>query len=169
MCSNPFQTTSDLRNHLTAVHRVNDPKGFICVYCEKSFTKKFNMQRHMKLVHKVDVQAKIDLTEVESECRIEGNSNDLIEAKKKIEVSVILENIRNDMLSRENLSRIHLTTRQDIKNIKRSFDLTNQRHADDATSVRLMLEEMAEFGTDNPILGCKFQGCLYYLSMKGYK
>ncbi|GFW38630.1 c2H2-type domain-containing protein [Trichonephila clavipes] len=64
------------------------------------------------------------------------------------------------MLSRENLSRIHLTTRQDIKNIKRSFGLTNQRHADDATSVRLMLEEMAEFGTDNPILGCKFQGCL---------
>ncbi|GFS55186.1 hypothetical protein TNCV_4799321 [Trichonephila clavipes] len=52
------------------------------------------------------------------------------------------------MLSRENLSRIHLTTRQDIKNIKRSFGLTNQRHADDATSVRLMLEEMAEFGTD---------------------
>ncbi|GFT69871.1 c2H2-type domain-containing protein [Trichonephila clavipes] len=80
--------------------------------------------------------------------------------EKKIEVSVILENIRNDMLSRENLSRIHLTTRQDIKNIKRSFGLTNQRHADDATSVRLMLEEMAEFGTDNPILGCKFQGCL---------
>ncbi|GFW05936.1 c2H2-type domain-containing protein [Trichonephila clavipes] len=73
--------------------------------------------------------------------------------QKKIEVSVILENIRNDTLSRENLSRIHLTTRQDIKNIKRSFGLTNQRHADDATSVRLMLEEMAEFGTDNPILG----------------
>ncbi|GFQ80780.1 uncharacterized protein TNCT_333491 [Trichonephila clavata] len=80
--------------------------------------------------------------------------------EKKIEVSVILENIRNDMLSRENISRIHLTTRQDIKNIKRSFGLTNQRHADDATSVRLMLEEMAELGADNPILGCKFQGCL---------
>ncbi|GFQ95769.1 c2H2-type domain-containing protein [Trichonephila clavata] len=80
--------------------------------------------------------------------------------RKKIEVSVILENIRNDMLSREHISRIHLTTRQDIKNIKRSFGLTNQRHADDATSVRLMLEEMAELGADNPILGCKFQGCL---------
>ncbi|GFV16592.1 c2H2-type domain-containing protein [Trichonephila clavipes] len=80
--------------------------------------------------------------------------------EKKIEVSVILENIRNDMLSRENLSRIHLTTRQDIKNIRRSFGLTNKRHADDATSVRLMLEEMAEFGTDNPILGCQFQGYL---------
>ncbi|GFT69868.1 hypothetical protein TNCV_399261 [Trichonephila clavipes] len=86
MCSNRFQTTSDLRNHLTAVHRVNDPKGFICVYCEKSFTKKFNMQRHMKLIHKVDVQAKIDLTEVESECRIEGNSNDPIEAIDLTEV-----------------------------------------------------------------------------------
>ncbi|GFY79249.1 hypothetical protein TNIN_200871, partial [Trichonephila inaurata madagascariensis] len=58
MCSNRFQTTSDLRNHLTAAHGVNDPKGFICVYCEKSFTKKFNMQRHMKLIHKVDEQAK---------------------------------------------------------------------------------------------------------------
>ncbi|GFV92802.1 c2H2-type domain-containing protein [Trichonephila clavipes] len=43
---------------------------------------------------------------------------------------------------------------QDIKNVKRSFGLTNQRHVDDATSVRLMLEEMAEFSTDNPILGC---------------
>ncbi|GFQ85950.1 c2H2-type domain-containing protein, partial [Trichonephila clavata] len=64
------------------------------------------------------------------------------------------------MLSRENISRIHLTTRQDIKNIKRSFGLTNQRHADDATSVKLMLEEMAELGAGNPILGCKFQGCL---------
>ncbi|GFQ91030.1 c2H2-type domain-containing protein [Trichonephila clavata] len=64
------------------------------------------------------------------------------------------------MLSRENISRIHLTTRQNIKNIKRSFGLTNQRHADDATSVRLMLEEMTELGTDNSILGCKFQGCL---------
>ncbi|GFY52600.1 uncharacterized protein TNIN_443101 [Trichonephila inaurata madagascariensis] len=79
--------------------------------------------------------------------------------RKKIEFSVILEN-RNDMLSRENVSRIHLTTRQDIKNIKRSLGLTNQLYADDATNVRLMLEEMAEFGTDNPILGCKFQGCI---------
>ncbi|GFQ92633.1 c2H2-type domain-containing protein [Trichonephila clavata] len=48
------------------------------------------------------------------------------------------------------------------KNIKRCFGLTNQRHTDDPTSVRLMLEEMAELGTDNPILGCKFQGCLSF-------
>ncbi|GFQ70363.1 c2H2-type domain-containing protein [Trichonephila clavata] len=58
------------------------------------------------------------------------------------------------------LSRIHLTTREDIRNIKRSFGLTNRRHTDDPTIVRLMLEEMAELGTDNPILGCKFQGRL---------
>ncbi|GFR30434.1 uncharacterized protein TNCT_161421 [Trichonephila clavata] len=80
MCSNCFQTTSDLKNHLTAVHDVNDPKSFICVYCEKSFTRKFNLQRHMKLIHKIDVKQKIDLTGVESECRIEGNSNDPTEA-----------------------------------------------------------------------------------------
>ncbi|GFY72239.1 hypothetical protein TNIN_95451 [Trichonephila inaurata madagascariensis] len=60
--------------------------------------------------------------------------------EKKIEVSVILENIRNDRLSREHIIRIHLTNTQDIKNIK-SFGLTNQQHVDDATSVRLMLEE----------------------------
>ncbi|GFT80353.1 c2H2-type domain-containing protein [Nephila pilipes] len=80
--------------------------------------------------------------------------------EKKIEVSVILETIRNDMISQANLSRIHLTTRQDVMNIKRSFGLTNQRHADDATSVKLMLEEMAELGEDNPVLGFKFQGSM---------
>ncbi|GFU31410.1 hypothetical protein TNCV_3879972 [Trichonephila clavipes] len=113
MCSNRFQTTSDLRNHLTAVHRVNDPKGFICVYCEKSFIKKFNMQRHMKLIHKVDVQTKIDLTEVESESRIEGNSNDPIEAidLTEVESESRIEGNSNDPIEAIDLTEVESESR----------------------------------------------------------
>ncbi|GBN34017.1 hypothetical protein AVEN_26662-1 [Araneus ventricosus] len=78
--------------------------------------------------------------------------------KMKIDIPVILEKLRNDMLESPNLARIHLTTRQDIKNIQRNFGLSVERHRDDATSVRLMIEEMATLDGDNPVLGFKFQG-----------
>ncbi|GFX65740.1 hypothetical protein TNCV_4094321 [Trichonephila clavipes] len=76
MCSNRFQTTSDLRNHLTAVHRVNDPKVDLTeVESESRIEGNSN-----------DPIEAIDLTEVESESRIEGNSNDPIEAIDLTEV-----------------------------------------------------------------------------------
>ncbi|GFT00891.1 hypothetical protein NPIL_425371 [Nephila pilipes] len=61
------------------VHGIKDKKNFICRYCEKPFSKKFNLQRHIKSVHKVDVQQKIDLTGAESECPIEENCGDPME------------------------------------------------------------------------------------------
>ncbi|GBN01390.1 hypothetical protein AVEN_110443-1 [Araneus ventricosus] len=80
--------------------------------------------------------------------------------KMKIDISVILENIREDMIASEKIGRIHLSTRQDIKNIQRNFNLNVERHRNDAISVRLMIEEMADLDSENPVLGYKFQGSI---------
>lgn len=55
-------------------------------------------------------------------------------------------------------NRIHLLTRKDITNIERTYGLQSaQRHKDDATSVRLWVEEMRE-SPENPVLLYKAQG-----------
>ena len=68
----------------------------------------------------------------------------------------ILDNIR-DNLGRD-FKRIHLLTRKDITNIERTYGLQGaQRHKDDATSVRLWVEEMKK-SQDNPVIIYKPQG-----------
>ncbi|GBN35826.1 hypothetical protein AVEN_201566-1 [Araneus ventricosus] len=75
----------------------------------------------------------------------------------EIDISAILEKLRNDMIASPTLARIHLTRRQDIKNTQRNFGLSVEKHRDDATSVRLMIEEMTMLDADNHLLGFKFQ------------
>ncbi|GBN90609.1 hypothetical protein AVEN_275085-1 [Araneus ventricosus] len=70
--------------------------------------------------------------------------------KMKIDIPVILEKLRNDMIASPTLARVHLMTRQDIKNNQRNFSLSVERHRDNAISVRLMIKEMAiELGMDS--------------------
>ncbi|GBN16742.1 hypothetical protein AVEN_256219-1 [Araneus ventricosus] len=78
----------------------------------------------------------------------------------KIDISIILENLREDMIASEKIGRIHLNTRQVMKNIQRNFKLNVERHRNDATSVRLMIEEMADLNSQKPVLGYKFQGSI---------
>ncbi|GBN01789.1 hypothetical protein AVEN_57924-1 [Araneus ventricosus] len=80
--------------------------------------------------------------------------------KMKIDISIILETLREDMIASEKIGRIHLNTRQVMKNIQRNFNLNVERHRNDATSVRLMIEEMADLDSQNPVLGYKFQGSI---------
>ncbi|GFU09300.1 hypothetical protein NPIL_293901, partial [Nephila pilipes] len=79
ICVQRCESLSGIKDHLMVVHGIKDKKNFICRYCEKPFSKKFNLQRHIKSVHKVDVQQKIDLTGAESECPIEENCGDPME------------------------------------------------------------------------------------------
>ncbi|GFW02215.1 hypothetical protein TNCV_4989281 [Trichonephila clavipes] len=98
MCSNRFQTTSDFRNHLTAVHRVNDPKVDLTeVESECRIEGNSN-----------DPIEAIDLTEVESECRIEGNSNDPIEAidLTEVESESRIEGNSNDPIEAIDLTEV---------------------------------------------------------------
>jgi len=71
-------------------------------------------------------------------------------------VSHILDIIRDNL--GEQLHRIHLLTRKDITNIERTYGLKGtQRHSDDATSVKIWVEEMK--ATDsNPVILYKAQG-----------
>ena len=50
--------------------------------------------------------------------------------------------------------RINLTTMKDIRNIEKSFgmNIDGQKHNDDATSVKLWVEEMKAQGESNPVL-----------------
>ena len=68
----------------------------------------------------------------------------------------ILDNVRDNL--GKNFKRIHLLTRKDISNIERTYGLQGaQRHKDDATSVRIWVEEMK--ATDaNPVILYKPQG-----------
>ena len=69
----------------------------------------------------------------------------------------ILDDIREN-LSADNLQQIHLTSPQDIQNIKRYFNLENiQRHENDQDSVISWIREW-ESDLNNPILYCKLQG-----------
>ena len=68
----------------------------------------------------------------------------------------ILDTIR-DNLGKE-FHRIHLLTRKDIANIEKTYGLKGaQRHKDDATSVRLWVEEMKS-SRSNPVILYKPQG-----------
>ena len=62
----------------------------------------------------------------------------------------ILDDIRDDA---GKLSRLHLTTRQDIHNIERCFGLrAAQKHKNDAVSVEIWVKEMRKASERNPVL-----------------
>lgn len=56
--------------------------------------------------------------------------------------------------------RILLLERQDLHNIVRDYNISyaTKRHSEDAVSVKLWVEEMAELGDDSPVLYYKPQG-----------
>ena len=69
----------------------------------------------------------------------------------------ILDQIRDNVGHR--FERVHLITRKDISNIERAFGLRgSEKHKDDATSVKLWVEEMKERCGDNPVLLYKTPG-----------
>ena len=73
-----------------------------------------------------------------------------------VDMQHILDCIR-DNLGKE-FHRIHLLTRKDITNIERVYGLKGaQKHKDDATSVRIWVEEMKS-SDSNPLILYKAQG-----------
>lgn len=66
----------------------------------------------------------------------------------------ILDKIRDSV--GHNLERIRLLTKKDMSNIERAFG-GNEKHKDDATSVKLWVEEMKERCDYNPVLLYKSQ------------
>ena len=67
-----------------------------------------------------------------------------------------LDKIRDSV--HKKFERVHRTTKKDIRNVERSFGLCgSERHKDDATSVRLWVEEMKQ-SDNNPVLLYKAQG-----------
>ena len=62
----------------------------------------------------------------------------------------ILDDIREDT---GKLNRLHLTTRQDIRNIERCFGLkTSQKHQNVSVSVDIWVHEMQKDSEKNPVL-----------------
>ena len=71
----------------------------------------------------------------------------------------ILDRIRESVGNE--LKRIHLLTRQDIRNIERSFGIkTIERHEDDAISVDSWVKEMELTPATNPVIMYKKQGSI---------
>ena len=88
------------------------------------------------------------------------SESDKLEIAGKLAQGITFERILDDVRDNlgERFDRIHLLTRKDITNIERSFGLrTTQRHTDDATSVRLLVEEMDD-KDGTPVLFYKPQG-----------
>ena len=83
------------------------------------------------------------------------------EIAKKLSEGVTIDRILDDV--RDSVStdfkRSHILTRRDIHNIERAFSLRGlERHADDATSVALLVEELKHNDKESPILLYKQQG-----------
>ena len=75
-----------------------------------------------------------------------------------VSMDKILDNVRESIT--DHTERIHLLTKKDLYNIEKSFNVRKeQRHNDDATSVRIWVEEMRQ-REDNPVLLYKPQGQL---------
>ena len=73
-----------------------------------------------------------------------------------VNIQHILDNIRDNLGTQ--FHRIHLLTRKDIYNIEKIYGLkVAQRHKDDATSVKLWVEEMRS-SDGNPVILYKHQG-----------
>lgn len=74
-----------------------------------------------------------------------------------VEFQHILDKIRDSVSSK--FQRIHLITRKDITNIERAYGLRgSEKHKDDATSVKLWVEEMNDKCDNIPVLIYKPQG-----------
>ena len=69
----------------------------------------------------------------------------------------ILDKVRNSVGNQ--LERTHLIMKKDLYNIEKAFKLRgDQRHSDDATSVRIWIEELKDQDGDNPVRFYKPQG-----------
>lgn len=79
--------------------------------------------------------------------------------KAGVSFNHILDEVRDVKTGIEN-ERLLLLERKDLHNISRDFGISfnTKRHADDAVSVKLWVEEMRELGDDCPILYFKEQG-----------
>jgi len=71
----------------------------------------------------------------------------------------IQRSITNSLTESDGIKRIHLTDRQDLRNISKEFNVTAAvtKHQNDLFSVKIWVEEMRALGNDNPVLYVKFQ------------
>jgi len=67
--------------------------------------------------------------------------------------------VTNSLTESDAIKRIHLTDRQDLRNICKEFNVTATvtKHQNDLFSVKIWVEEMRALGNDNPVLYVKFQ------------
>ena len=73
-----------------------------------------------------------------------------------VHINRIMDNIREDLS--QGINRDHLITKQDVRNIQRSYNIEGiSRHANDLTSVCSWVEELSSLAY-NPVLVFKPQG-----------
>ena len=78
--------------------------------------------------------------------------------KMKVPAAAIRTNIRDAYDG--SFEKIHMITNKDIHNIEQSFGIRRsvERHSDDATSLKIHVDELKAVGDVNPVLHCKLQG-----------
>ncbi|XP_065206325.1 uncharacterized protein LOC135835821 [Planococcus citri] len=133
----------------------------------------FTSPAHFKLIRKQDGNLIVEFykTHIGHECEVQRmrlHSDDRYTIAGKLNLGVpathILANIRNSSSDNfeedEKLTRLHLTTKKDIRNIATSFDINNplQKHSIDFQSVELFCLKMQKMEEGNPILFYKKQG-----------
>ncbi|XP_057657033.1 zinc finger protein 100-like isoform X2 [Diorhabda carinulata] len=81
LCTLSFNTKSKLKNHMLEVHKMKRPAPvdrkkidiFACTECNKSFTRKFDMQRHIKRKHpqtSIEPSVRCKNLEMANKCKI---------------------------------------------------------------------------------------------------
>lgn len=72
----------------------------------------------------------------------------------------ILDDIRESVVSNENIHRLHIVDKQDLYNIVRDYELDRDVvHKNDAFSTEMWVQEQMALGEDSPVLYFKMQRC----------
>lgn len=86
---------------------------------------------------------------------------DELAGKIKIGVTFdrILDDIRESVVSNENIHRLHIVDKRDLYNIVRDYELDRDVvHKNDAFSTEMWVQEQMALGEDSPVLYFKMQG-----------
>ena len=109
-------------------------------YCTAAITANIESETRLEVtIHSTHYGHRMSLAHV----RLSDSDKVAIAGKlsQGVDIQHILDDVRDNIGSK--YQRLHLLTRKDIKNIERSYCVTeHQKHQDDATSVHLWVEEM---------------------------
>jgi hypothetical protein len=121
--NNNFQTEQSLRTHLTSEHSFKSNSSFVCLYCEKEFTKMSSFLNHLKTTHKEEIISnKLLSNSSTTTSQLACDFSSLIDFEENLKMDLEIDNEDENSVDSSSTVFSSLSSNKQEKNSKQNDD-----------------------------------------------